>query len=180
MDSHLSREAVFVKFLLETAPTQQIAILSTVTDNQVRALSEIAYNLPKLEHLGPHQRFINYLGDQEIHRQETRHTATESFKYSQGQIIGLGSMKHTKKIVVSVSKQKVKPTIYTSPDIPAKSTPMKSTPVNTSPGKRTTTKITRKFCENKIIMENTMDKLVMYLSSADSQNVHPGNYIPEI
>ena len=64
MAPHLSGEGAFVKFLLETEPTQQIAILSTVTDNQVRALSEIAYNLPKLEHLGPHQRFITYLGDQ--------------------------------------------------------------------------------------------------------------------
>ena len=64
MDPHLSGEAAFVKFLLETEPTQQIAILSTVTDNQVRALSEIAYNLPKLENLGPHRKFITYLGDQ--------------------------------------------------------------------------------------------------------------------
>ena len=64
MDSHLSGEAAFVKFLLETEPAQQIALLSTVTDKQVRALSEIAYNLPKLEHLGPHQRFITYMGDQ--------------------------------------------------------------------------------------------------------------------
>ena len=64
MDSHLSGEEAFVKLLLETEPAQQIAILSTVTDNQVRALSEIAYNLPKLENLGPHQNFIIYLGDQ--------------------------------------------------------------------------------------------------------------------
>ena len=42
-------------------------------------------------------------------------------------------MKHTKKIVVSVSKQKVKLTIYTSPDISAKSTPVKATPVKAIP-----------------------------------------------
>ena len=68
---------------------------------------------------------------QEIHRHETRHTTNYSYKYSQGQMIGLGSMKHTKMIVVSVSKPKVKPTIENStPDISAKSTPVKSTPVN--------------------------------------------------
>ena len=64
MESYLSDESGFVKLLLETDYAQQIALLRTITDNQVKALCEIAYNLPKLSDLGSHQQFISYLGDQ--------------------------------------------------------------------------------------------------------------------
>ena len=51
--------------------------------------------------------------------------------------------------------------------------------INTS--KRTTTKSTTKFCENKIIMENTIDTLVMYLSSEDSKTANSNtNFIIDL
>ncbi len=60
----MDAEHSYLKLLFETTYAQQIALLTTATESQVRALSEIAYNLPKLTDLGSHQRFISYLGHQ--------------------------------------------------------------------------------------------------------------------
>lgn len=60
----MDAERFYVKFLLETTRAQQLSLLTTATESQVKALSEIAYNLPKLTDLAHHQRFISYLGNQ--------------------------------------------------------------------------------------------------------------------
>jgi hypothetical protein len=60
----MDAERFFIQFLLGTTSDQQLALLSTVTDSQVKALTEIAYNLPKLIDLGPQQNFVTYLGNQ--------------------------------------------------------------------------------------------------------------------
>jgi len=60
----METERFYVQLLLKTTHAQQIALLSTATDSQVKALSEIAYNIPKLTDLGPHQKFLSYLGNQ--------------------------------------------------------------------------------------------------------------------
>ncbi len=61
----METERFYLQLLLETTPAQQFALLTTATPSQVRALAEIAYNLPKLTDLGIHQRFITYLGNQQ-------------------------------------------------------------------------------------------------------------------
>ena len=54
----------FLHFLLETTREQQKALLVTATSDQILTLVEIAYNLSRLEDLGPQQRFISHLGKQ--------------------------------------------------------------------------------------------------------------------
>ena len=61
----MSAQQSFLHMLLTTYLVQQRALLATVTDQQVGVISEIAYNLPRLTDLGPHKKFITYLGNQE-------------------------------------------------------------------------------------------------------------------
>ena len=53
----------FLRLFLKTTPSQQIALASTVTNLQLKALVEIAYNLPILTDLGKHHKFLTYLGN---------------------------------------------------------------------------------------------------------------------
>ena len=53
----------YLQLLFSTTPSQQKALLVTVTEDQVKALAEIAHNLPRLTDLGSHHRFIKYLGN---------------------------------------------------------------------------------------------------------------------
>jgi len=60
----MDEQRYFIQLLLDTSFEQQIALVATATESQIKALVEIAYNLPKLTDLGPHQKFLTYLGNQ--------------------------------------------------------------------------------------------------------------------
>ncbi len=49
---------------LETTLQQQVALVSTATESQVKAFVEIAYNVSNLQHTGSHHTFLTYIGNQ--------------------------------------------------------------------------------------------------------------------
>ena len=53
----------YLEVLFSSPRSQQKALLVTVTEDQAKALTEIAHNLTRLTDLGRHHRFIQYLGN---------------------------------------------------------------------------------------------------------------------